>query len=228
MTPIARIAQRRNTLAAAVAAGLALSLSACGGADPSTAEAGADDSAVAEESDPQSPDAEEASGDAAESEDDAAGGGGEETQVDVGETIEDPDMGDTIEVLSAVRDFTSEEEAELVADGGEVVLLEVTVAPGDEYGGLVSMGNFSISWDDGADYWGNKTRMVEEEMAAAGYAPLEDVSRRDGGEHTGWMAFLVDERADTYIIEYERDGAEVIGSEEVIDAFTQEFEIPAS
>jgi hypothetical protein len=101
------------------------------------------------------------------------------------------------------------------------------VTPGEEYGGLVSMGNFKISWDDGADFWGNKTRMVEEEMDAAGYTPLEDVSRSDGGEHTGWMAFLVDERADTYLVDYERSGAEVIGSDEVIDAFQQEFEIPA-
>ena len=148
--------------------------------------------------------------------------------MDVGETIEDPDMGDTVEVLSAVRDFPSEEEGELVADGGEVVLLEVSVMPGDEYGGLVSMGNFEISWDEGDEFWGNKTRLVEEEMDAAGYAPLDDVSRSDGGEHSGWIAFLVDERADTYLVNYERDGAKVIGSDEEIDAFDQEFEIPAS
>ena len=115
-----------------------------------------------------------------------------------------------------------------MADGGEVVLLEVSVMPGDEYGGLVSMGNFEISWDEGEEFWGNKTRLVEEEMDAAGYAPLDDVSRSDGGEHSGWIAFLVDERADTYLVNYERDGAKVIGSDEEIDAFDQEFEIPAS
>jgi hypothetical protein len=227
MTPIVRTTRRRTPIAAAVAAGLALTLSACGGGDPTADEAAADEPAAAQEEDAQDPGEEDATGSAPESDDEAAAPGGEETQVDVGETIEDPDMGDTVEVLSAVRDFPSQEEAELVADGGEVVLLEVTVTPGEEYGGLVSMGNFKISWDDGADFWGNKTRMVEEEMDAAGYTPLEDVSRSDGGEHTGWMAFLVDERADTYLVDYERSGAEVIGSDEVIDAFQQEFEIPA-
>lgn len=125
-----------------------------------------------------------------------------------------------------MRDFASEEEAELIADGGEVVLLDVSVTAGTEYGGLVPAGHFRISWDDGADFWGNKTRMIEEEMEAAGYTPFEDVSRRDG-EGGGWIAFLVDERAESYLIEYSRAGAEVIGSDETIDEFTTEFEIPA-
>src|SRR5699024_12165520 len=101
---------------------------------------------------------------AEESDDTAAAPAGEETQVDVGETIEDPDMGDTVEVLSAIRDFPSEEEAELMADGGEVDLLEVSVMPGDEYGGLVSMGNFELSWDEGTEFRGSTTRLVVEGM----------------------------------------------------------------
>lgn len=225
---IARTTARRTTTAAALAAGFALALSACGGSDAAD-EAAPQDTAAEDTAAEESTEDEAAVDDSAEESDDtAAAPAGEETQVDVGETIEDPDMGDTVEVLSAIRDFPSEEEAELMVDGGEVVLLEVSVMPGDEYGGLVSMGNFEISWDEGDEFWGNKTRLVEEEMDAAGYAPLDDVSRSDGGEHSGWIAFLVDERADTYLVNYERDGAKVIGSDEEIDAFDQEFEIPAS
>lgn len=154
---------------------------------------------------------------------------GDQAEVTIGETIDDPDFGDSVEVLSAVRDFPSEEEADVIAEGGEVVLVQVTVTPGQEgYGGLISMGNFKISWDDGAEFWGNKTRMVAEEMEAAGFEPLDDVSRSDGGSHTGWMAFLADERADAYTIQYERSGAEVIGSDEVIDRFQTTFEVPAA
>ena len=225
---IARTTARRTTTAAALAAGFALALSACGGSDAAD-EAAPQDTAAEDTAAEGSTEDEAAVDDSAEESDyTAAAPAGAETQVDVGETIEDPDMGDTVEVLSAIRDFPSEEEAELMADGGEVVLLEVSVMPGDEYGGLVSMGNFEISWDEGDEFWGNKTRLVEEEMDAAGYAPLDDVSRSDGGEHSGWIAFLVDERADTYLVNYERDGAKVIGSDEEIDAFDQEFEIPAS
>lgn len=147
--------------------------------------------------------------------------------VPLGETIEDVDMGDTIEVVSVVRDFNSPGQADLVADGGEVVLVEVVVNTGTEFGGLVSAGNFRISWDEGADFWRNKTRMVEDDMEAAGYTPFDDVSRRDG-EGSGWMAFLVEERAETYLMEYSRSGAKVIGSDDTIDEFTTEFEIPGA
>lgn len=160
------------------------------------------------------------------SEDSAAPG--DETEVEIGETLEDPEMGDTVEILSAVRDFPSDEHADLVEDGGEVVLVEVNVAPGDEFGGRISDGNFKISWDDGADFWNNDTRMVADEMEAADRPVLEDVSRTDGGEHTGWIAFLADEKADTYLLEYLRDAAEVIGSDETVDEFAEEVEIPAS
>lgn len=226
----------RSVLAAAAAAGIALTASACGSATPEGSAAeesvvaddtGADDTAA--EGAGSREDAAEADGASGGDSDGAASSaGGEKTEVQIGETIEDPDMGDTLEVLSAVRDFPSEEEADLIADGGEVVLLEVSVSPGEEYGGLVSMNNFKISWDDGVDFWGSKTRMIEDELDDAGYPVFEDVSRRDGGEHTGWMAFLVDERADTYRVNYERRGAEVIGSDDVIDPFEDQFEIPGS
>ena len=248
MKTIARGKTIRPALAAAAAFGIALTAGGCGGD-----RAAADDAAMQTQHDAPAGDADEGSGEGAGSDeepvavgdaddeggdaeasadgsdsDDSAGAAGEVTRVEIGETLDDPDMGDTIEVLSAVRDFPSEEQADLIADGGEVVLLEVSVSPGEEYGGLVSMGDFEISWDDGAEFWNNKTRMVEDELEAADHPVFEDVSRRDGGEHTGWIAFLADERADSYLMTYARAGAEVIGSDEVIEPFEAEFEIPAS
>lgn len=197
--------------AAGLSVGLALSLTGCGSEDT---KADADAAVEVESSAPAS--------------ESAAAPAGDEAEVKIGKTLEDPDMGDTIEIISAVRDFPSTEEADLIADGGEVVLIQVKIAPGKEYGGRVSEGNFEISWDKGADFQSSDTRLMTEEMTAAKRTPLEDVQRRDGGEHTGWIAFQVDEKADTYLIEYTRDGAKVIGSDKTIAEFKEQVEIPAS
>lgn len=189
--------------------GLALTLTACGSDDSK------DDAAVDTETS------------APASESSSAAPAGDEVEVKIGKTFKDPDMGDTVEVISAVRDFQSTEEAELIAEGGEIVLLQVKVTPGKEFGGLIQDGNFQISWDDGADFWSPDTDEVATELTAAKRKPFEDVSRRDGGEHTGWIAFEVDEKADTYVVEYERSGAKVIGSDKTIAEFKEQVEIPA-
>lgn len=222
---------RRSSLAAAVVLGGALLISGCGSSseEPESQQSQTEEpttETTTTEATTSAPATDEATG--SETEGATGAPAGDQTEVTIGETIEDTDMGDTIEVLLAVRDFPSEEQAEVIDEGGEVVLLEVKVTPGQEYGGLISIGNFEISWDDGADFWNNQTRMIEDEMNAAGYPPLEDVSRRDGGEHTGWVAFFPQERADTYLLQYSRSGAEVIGSDETIDEFVTELEIPAS
>ncbi|HIW63342.1 MAG TPA: DUF4352 domain-containing protein [Candidatus Stackebrandtia excrementipullorum] len=203
----------RSTVVAAALLGLTFTFTACSSSDDDAAPAETETSVEAEAPE------EEA--------DEPAVTPGEETLIEIGESFEDPDIGDTIEILSVVRHFPSKEEADLIADGGEVVLVEVKVAPGPEYGGRISEGNFKISWDDGADFWNNKTRMVADEMDAADYPVLEDVSRIDGGEHTGWIAFLVDEQADGYLLQYLRPESNVIGSDDVLDEFLVEVEIPA-
>ena len=218
---------RRSSLAFAAALSGALALSACSSSDePETQQSQTEQSTVEESPTQQAP-TDEPTDDSTETDEASAAPAGDQAEVEIGETIEDPDMGDTIQVVSAIRDFPSEEKSDVIADGGEVVLLQVTVTPGTEYGGLVSIGDFEISWDDGADFWNNQTRMIEDEMEAAGYTPLEDVSRRDGGEHTGWIAFFPEERSDSYLIQYQHGGAEVIGSDEQIDPFETQFEIPA-
>lgn len=198
--------------AAGLSLGLALTMTACGSEDT---DSDADAAVEVESSAPAS-------------ESPSAAPAGAETEVKIGKKLEDPDMGDTIEIISAVRDFPSTEEADLIAEGGEVVLLQVKIKPGTEYGGRISEGNFEISWDNGGDFESSDTRLMTEEMTAAQRTPLEDVQRRDGGEHTGWIAFQVEEKADTYLVEYERDGAKVIGSDKTIAEFTEQVEIPAS
>ncbi|WP_292649774.1 transcriptional regulator [Nocardioides sp.] len=191
--------------------GLALTLTACGSDDSK------DDAAV--ETETSAPASESASSS-------AAAPAGDEVEVKIGKTFKDPDMGDTVEVISAVRDFPSTEEADLIADGGEVVLLQVKVKPGKEYGGSVSYSNFDISADGGSDF-DSADSQLEEELTAANRTPLDSVRRMEGGETTGWIAYTVDEKGDTYLIEYERPGAKVIGSDKTIAEFKEQVEIPA-
>ena len=110
----------------------------------------------------------------------------------------------------------------------EVVLLEVKITPGQKYSGLIQSGAFKISDDGGADYRYDQTSGVEAEMKAAGYDPFEDVARRDGGTHQGWIAYVPDEKQDTYKIRYERGAGKVMGTDEKVPEFTTTFDIPSA
>lgn len=155
----------------------------------------------------------------------SSGGQGE---VSIGESFDDPDMEDKVEVLSAVRNFDSSRRATAVELGGEVVLLEVKVTPGQKYSGLIQSGAFKISNDGGSDYRYDQTDGLEAEMRAAGYEPFEDVTRRDGETHQGWLAYVPDEKKDSYTIRYQRGPGEVMGSGEKIPAFEKTFDIPGA
>src|SRR5690625_6259889 len=70
---------------------------------------------------------------------------GSQAEVSIGESFEDPEMQDKIEVLSAVRNFDSSKKATSIELGGEVVLLEVKITPEQKYSGLSQSGAFKIS-----------------------------------------------------------------------------------
>lgn len=159
---------------------------------------------------------------------DAGQSSGSQAEVSIGESFEDPEMQDKIEVLSAVRNFDSSKKATSIELGGEVVLLEVKITPGQKYSGLIQSGAFKISDDGGADYRYDQTSGVEAEMKAAGYDPFEDVARRDGGTHQGWIAYVPDEKQDTYKIRYERGAGKVMGTDEKVPEFTTTFDIPSA
>ncbi len=152
---------------------------------------------------------------------------GSQGQVSIGESFEDPEMQDKIEVLSAVRNFESSKRASAIELGGEVVLLEVKITPGQKYSGLIQSGAFKISEDGGADYRYDQTDGLEAEMRAAGYEPFEDVRRRDGGTHQGWLAYVPNEKQDAYTIRYERGPGKVLGTDEKVPEFTTTFDIPS-
>ena len=122
--------------AAGLSVGLALTLTGCGSEDTKT------DADAAVEVESSAPASETAS----------TAPAGDGAEVTIGKTLKDPEMGDTIEIISAVRDFPSTEEADLIAEGGEVVLLQVKIKPGKEFGGSVSYSNFDISADGGTDF----------------------------------------------------------------------------
>ena len=100
-----------RSAAVGLSLGFALALTGCGS---EATDSDADTAAEVESSAPAS-------------ESPSAAPAGEEKEVKIGKTLKDPDMGDTIEVISAVRDFPSTEEADLIAEGGEVVLLQVKI-----------------------------------------------------------------------------------------------------
>ncbi|MCU4297468.1 transcriptional regulator [Brevibacterium permense] len=158
---------------------------------------------------------------------DSGASSGSQGQVSIGENFEDPEMQDKIEVLSAVRNFESSKRASAIELGGEVVLLEVKITPGQKYSGLIQSGAFKISEDGGADYRYDQTDGLEAEMRAAGYEPFEDVRRRDGGTHQGWLAYVPNEKQDAYTIRYERGPGKVLGTDEKVPEFTTTFDVPS-
>src|SRR5699024_4825964 len=158
--------------------------------------------------------------------DDGAGGSeegqssGSQAEVSIGESFEDPEMQDKIEVLSAVRNFDSSKKATSIELGGEVVLLEVKITPGQKYSGLIQSGDCKIADDGRAEYRHDQTSGVAAEMKAAGYAPVEAVPRRDGGSHQRGSACVTDEQQDPYEIRYERGAGKVMGTDEKVPEFT--------
>lgn len=212
-----------RTLLVAPGLAMAIALTGCGGASEPTggASSGAPSVATSPATTPSSEPSSSSSPSASTTQ-------AEQTEVKVGKSFTDPDTKDKVEIVSVIRNFPSKEKADDIADGGEVVLVQVKVTPGQEYGGAISEGNFQISWDSGKEFWMNKTRMVEDEMKAAKKTPFDRISRRDGGSKTGWIAYVVEEKAATYKIEYKRPQAKVIGSDKVIKEFKTVTDIPAA
>lgn len=190
-----------------------------GSSEGTSAEPSAESSATASDSPDSSPSSSSST---------SGSGSAEQTTVEIGEKFSDPATEDKVEILSVIRNFPSKEMAEDIADGGEVVLVQVKVTPGKKFGGAVSEGSFQISWDDGGDFWSNKTRMVEDELKAADLELFDRIARRDGGSKSGWIGYVVKEKADTYQLEYTRRAAKVIGQDKTIKEFTKQVKLAGS
>lgn len=234
---------------AALAAATMLALTACGGTDETTETPDApaagveeqEDDAAAEDADTEEADgadedaeADEADDSAAEdgSEDDAAekdaeGGdaaAGEGAVVEIGTEFTDEETGDVITIVSAVRHNPTEYYMASDNPDGEMIYLEVTVTPGDIYGGVISQRDFLLD-DDGEEV--NYAASADDEMIEAGFEYFDGPSRRDG-EATGYIPIYVETTGDTLQGAYVRPEMKILGEDETVPEFRGEFEIPAA
>jgi hypothetical protein len=107
---------------------------------------------------------------------------------------------------------------------GEMIYLEVSVTPGDTYGGVVSQRDFSL--EDGGEEV-NYAASADDEMIEAGYDYFDGPSRRDG-EATGYIPIYVETTGDTLKGSYVRPEMKILGEDETVPEFRGEFEIPAA
>jgi hypothetical protein len=215
--------------AAALAAATMLALTACGGGEEAPEESPAAVEEIAEEAPAEEPAedteiAEEAAPSDAGGDEDVAAGAGEGAVVEIGAEFTDEETGDVITIVSAVRDMPTEYYESVDNPDGEMVYLEVSVAPGDTYGGVLSQSSFFIDSDgELANYAGT----ADDEVTAAGYQYFDGAPRSEG-EATGYIPVYVGTTSDVLTGSYIREEMKVLGSDEVVPEFSAEFEIPAA
>ena len=151
-------------------------------------------------------------------------GGGEGTVVEVGTEFTDEETGDVITIVSAVRHNPTEFYMATDNPDGEMIYLEVTVIPGDIYGGVISQSDFLLD-DDGEEV--NYAASADDEMIEAGFEYFDGPSRRDG-EATGYIPIYVETTGDTLQGAYVRPEMKILGEDETVPEFRGEFEIPAA
>lgn len=149
---------------------------------------------------------------------------GDETEVEIGHEFEDPETGDVFTVRSAVRNVDSEAGADVIAEGGEIIYLLVSVVPSDEFGGAISGRDFEIADGESSS---STVGDLEEELESSD-RDLWERPRRMDGEFEGYIALMAETAADSYTVIYTRGEAEILGEDETIDEFSEEFEIPAA
>lgn len=149
-----------------------------------------------------------------------------QVEIPVNAVIEDPDTYDRIEIISAIRNYDIDPDKLLGNEDAEVVLVQVKITPGQVYDGTINPNDFVLYYDDDSSFASVRTRYITDELSEAGYPPLVDfVERQAGGEHTGWLAFVPNDRAETYRLEYFRPGAQIIDTDESIEPFTKIVEL---
>lgn len=140
------------------------------------------------------------------------------TETKISYVVEDKVLGNTIAFTSVVRDFPVPDDFSSLKEDGEIVLVQIDAQAGEKFSGGIQ-GGWGLTTPDGDP--GNSTTIVDTEMAAAGYEPLDPPSRGESAK--GWVAFQVNDRADTYTLGYKRMAASIIGSDQTIPTKTWEF-----
>ncbi|MDN5820002.1 MAG: hypothetical protein L0H39_00805 [Brachybacterium sp.] len=231
----------RSTVLAAAAM---LALSACGGADEAPADQERDaGSTTATEGEAPQDDADEdadtdtdtdtTESDAAEdssddaTEDSEEGGdtsAAEAAAVEIGTEFTDEETGDVITVVSATRHNPTEYYMASDNPDGEMIYLEVAVAPGDTYGGVLTERDFYL--EDGGDEV-NYAASADDELIDAGYEYFDGAPRREG-EATGYIPIYIESTGDTIKGAYVRPEMKILGEDATVPEFRAEFEIPAA
>lgn len=125
------------------------------------------------------------------------------------EKIVDDQMDHTVQADQVVRDFpwTSAQSGLADRDDTEQVLVHVAVTAGSKYYSTVDCGTLRVKAHGNTESWTSQgtTTVVESEMQAAGYPPLEAVDQ--GGSGEGWCAFSVTDATDTLDLQYVRVAA---------------------
>ena len=205
------MSRTRRPSAVLAAVLLAASLSACGGGDDPAPEAAPVADATSAPTASSTPTEQASTA--------PATGSGEAVAVD--QTITDDVLGHTVLVKSVVRGFPLPDRLTALKDRGtEVVLVELEATAGTEFSAVVGASTFRVVPDGGQE--ASSTTVVDQEMTAAGYAPLKDV--RTGETGTGWVAFTVEPADAPLVLRYKRGAAGVLGSGETIEA--QDVDVP--
>ena len=140
------------------------------------------------------------------------------TPADVSATIKDPVMGYTFVASSVVRNFPFNDHQTALADRGdtEQVLVKVKVTLSNKFYTSAGCGDLSILPDGASSSTipaSENNSVVEDDMKAAGYTPLEDVDHGKTG--TGWCSFAVQDPTDVLDLRYKRLAASTSGGKTI-------------
>jgi hypothetical protein len=129
------------------------------------------------------------------------------TFTDVNQTINDPDLKQSVTVKRIARQLPWPQGYKASAQAYELVGVEMTWTPSKDYTIPISKGDFSIN--TGSQFPNNPDPLVDEAVKAAGWTLLPDKVDK-GDAVTGWLIFKVDPRnAPKLVLDYNRPAVKV-------------------
>ncbi|MDO5493217.1 MAG: hypothetical protein Q4F53_06335 [Nesterenkonia sp.] len=137
-----------------------------------------------------------------------------------GVSVEDEEMDNGVEITRVIRDFPSPRKSGLLSYGGEIVLL--FVEPTRDSDRYPMMHKLFFLGPEGEER--RNTLLLDSEMERADLVPYDGSSEDPSA---GWIAFVVEERADEYELGIVRPEIDVPDSDEMLDKKVWEFSLRA-
>lgn len=137
-----------------------------------------------------------------------------------GVAVEDEEMENGVEITRVIRDFPSPRKSGLLSYGGEIVLLYVE--PTQDSDRFPTMNKLFFLGPEGEER--RNTLLLDSEMERADLVPYDGFSEEPTA---GWIAFVVEERADEYELGIVRPETEVPDSDELLEKKVWEFSLRA-